>query len=150
MNWGAVIAAAITGVVGIAGIGGALLSARMTAKSSAENLRTSISAEDARARNAEKRRTYANCLAVLTLAVSTRASANPDDRDSRTNAANLIITAANAVFEVKLIAPPEVDTLAIAAMQNLSSSKVGQVHKESAGAITRLASAMRADLDEPG
>jgi hypothetical protein len=57
--------AAITGVVGLAGIGGTLLSARMTGKSDAANLRMSVSAEDTRAKLAEKRRIYANCLAAI-------------------------------------------------------------------------------------
>ncbi len=47
MDWATVVPTAIAGVVGLAGIGGTLLSARLTSKSDAENLRTSISAEDA-------------------------------------------------------------------------------------------------------
>lgn len=53
VDLGTVIAAGVTGVVGVAGIGGTLLSARMTSKSDADNLRTSIAAEDTRAKPAE-------------------------------------------------------------------------------------------------
>ena len=56
VDWTTVISTAITGAVGLAGIGGALLSARMTSKSDAENLKMSIAAEDEHARLAEKRR----------------------------------------------------------------------------------------------
>jgi len=66
MDWGPVITAGITGIVGLAGIGGTLVSAKITRKSAAENLRTSIGAEDERARLAEKRRIYAQALASLT------------------------------------------------------------------------------------
>jgi hypothetical protein len=65
VDWATVVPTAITGLLGLAGIGGTLLSARLTSKSDAENLRTSISAEDARSRVVEKRRIYAKCLAAL-------------------------------------------------------------------------------------
>lgn len=70
MDWATVVPTAIAGVVGLAGIGGTLLSARLTSKSDAENLRTSISAEDAGAKLAEKRRIYANCIAAITACAS--------------------------------------------------------------------------------
>lgn len=58
--------AAITGAVGIAGIGGTVLSATITRKSAAENLRISIDAENERIKLAEKRRIYAQALAAIT------------------------------------------------------------------------------------
>jgi hypothetical protein len=56
VDWAPVISTGITGVVGLAGIAGSIVSARMASTSSAGNLWTSIAAEDARARLAEKRR----------------------------------------------------------------------------------------------
>ncbi len=77
MDWTIIVPTAITGVVGLAGIGGTLLSARMTSKSDAENLRTSISAEDARAKLAEKRRAYAAFHASLDNVFAIAATSNP-------------------------------------------------------------------------
>jgi hypothetical protein len=51
----------ITGAVGIAGIAGSNVSAGQARKSAAENMQTSISAEDRHAKLSEKRRIYANC-----------------------------------------------------------------------------------------
>lgn len=144
MDWGTVVPAAITGVVGLAGIGGALLSARMTGKSDAENLRTSISAEDRRARLAEKRRIYANCLATLTIAATARAEAH-----DRQGAAAALVAAANAAFEVKLIAPRTVCGFTDPAMSRLANSEFGKADNRSADAIAELAHAMRVDLGEP-
>jgi hypothetical protein len=62
-NWATVIPAVVAGAVGIAGIGGTILSARLTAKAQTANLRLSIGAEDRRARLAEKRRIYATFMA---------------------------------------------------------------------------------------
>ncbi len=61
MLWGY----AITGIVGLAGIGGTLWSGRLAAKSAVQTLTLSISAEDRRAKVAEKRRIYAAYLASL-------------------------------------------------------------------------------------
>ena len=115
MDWAIVV----TGVVGLAGIGGTLLAARMTSKSDAANLRTSISAEDARANRAEKRRIYANYLAALSAgfgsSVASSTYKGPADqkhdeiaaqwRDART-------TALSASAEVRLIGSAAVASLA--------------------------------------
>jgi hypothetical protein len=62
-NWATVIPAVVTGAVGIAGIGGTILSAKLTAKTQTANLGLSIGAENHRARLAEKRRIYATFMA---------------------------------------------------------------------------------------
>ena len=49
----------ITGLVGLGGIGGTILAARMTGRSQLATLRVNIGAEDRRAAIADKRRTYA-------------------------------------------------------------------------------------------
>jgi hypothetical protein len=53
----------VTGAVGIAGIGGTILAAWMTAKGQTSNLLLGVDAEDRRAQLAEKRRIYAAYLA---------------------------------------------------------------------------------------
>jgi len=141
VDWAIIVPTAITGAVGLAGIGGTLLSARMTGRSDAENLRTSISAEDERAKLAEKRRVYASCLASLTATglVSTGNSPNPE------SVTNAFMSATCALFEVRLIAPREVGELAGTALGRLLGSEFGGF----ADVVTRLTSAMRADLGEP-
>jgi hypothetical protein len=143
----------VTGVVGIAGIGGTLLSAKMTSKSAAENLRTSIAAEDARAKLAEKRRIYANCMAALTACASAtdnteRGTDLPPaqfaellEELSRTRQA-----AMNATYEVQLIGPIEVARLTNRAIRALldSAAQAGDI----AEAVAKLTRAMRRDLGE--
>lgn len=121
MDWAIVV----TGVVGLAGIGGALLSARMTSKSDAANLRTRISAEDARARLAEKRHIYANCLTALTACASATDKAARGTALPAAQHAQLLeettrtqLASANAVSEVDLIGPIEVARLANRAMRS--------------------------------
>jgi len=149
MDWAIVI----TGIVGLAGIGGTLLAAKMAAKSAAENLRTSISAEDARAKVAEKRRIYASCLAAL----SAHATANAfpfttvppeagirfQEEINRTR-----LTAANAVYEVQLISPSEVAGLANIALLALLNADAATQEPVIGKAIGALMGAMRRDLGE--
>ena len=59
MEWSIIAPAAITGVVGLAGIAGSIMSARPTSRSASRNLQFSIKAEDKRADTAERRRIYA-------------------------------------------------------------------------------------------
>jgi hypothetical protein len=143
----------VTGAVGLAGIGGTLLSARMTAKSGAENLRTSISAEDARANRAEKRRIYANYFAVLSVGFDSSVAAStydgPADQKQDEIAArwrDARITALSASVEVRLIGSAAVASLATEIfnlMLRLRRDDIEQwthMHKE-------LMAAMRRDLD---
>ena len=69
INWATIIPPVVTGVVGIAGIGGAILSAKITATTQVINLRLSIGAENHRARIAEKRRIYATFIACYNKAL---------------------------------------------------------------------------------
>jgi hypothetical protein len=73
MDWGTVTTTAITGAVGIAGVAGSIVSARLAGKSAVENLKTSIAADDERARRAEMRRiyvAYVNGMNALTRALA--------------------------------------------------------------------------------
>jgi hypothetical protein len=156
VDWGTVIAAGITGLVGIAGIGGTLLSARMTGKSDAENLRTSITAEDGRARLAEKRRVYANCLARLTdgfFAATIVKTYEGKHTEAEYKAAVLEcnrarVVATNALHEVKLIGPPNLGSLATSAVRSLLRLLEGD-NTEFSRVQAELTLAMRADLGEP-
>lgn len=59
MEWSIIAPTAITGVVGLAGIVGSIMSARLTSRSASRDLQFSIKAEDERASTAERRRIYA-------------------------------------------------------------------------------------------
>ena len=148
MDWGTVV----TGVVGLAGIGGALLSASMTSKSSAQNLRTGISAEDERARRAEKRAIYAKYLAACdetSFAAPSHFLENiipkrPQPREADERAASLYVAAVTANAELQLVAPAVVRELADS-LQHLmveGGKRYGDTKRQ-------LLAAMRADLGEP-
>jgi hypothetical protein len=146
-------ATVVTGVVGLAGIGGTLLSAKLTSKSDAANLRTSIAAEDARAKVAEKRRIYANCLAALSAYVAAKtvpltnlppeAGIRFREEINRTQ-----LAAANAVYEVQLIGPSEVALLANTTLLPLLNADRAAPGLGIGKAIGRLTTAMRLDLGE--
>lgn len=163
MTWTTVVPAAITGAVGIAGIGGALLSARITSKSAAENLRTSIAAEDARANLAEKRRIYANCLGALTafLTAEIRKQNAPCRQSDRANQAYTpaLLATSSAVWEVILITSIEVANqtarvfdavihMDAAAPQIDDTLRVLAQAGEIGDAISTLSETMRRDLGE--
>jgi hypothetical protein len=156
VDWGTVVPAAITGVVGLAGIGGTLLSARMTGKSDAENLRMSISAEHTLAKLAEKRRIYANCLAALIQNVDVNirlhAATDSQEHNSVIQERNQARVAARvAIQEVALIGPLDMSDLASQADSQLSQADVTDDanRKRFSLAFARLITAMRADLGEP-
>jgi hypothetical protein len=146
-------ATVITGVVGVAGIGGTLLSARLTSKSDAANLRTSISAEDARANRTEKRRIYAGCVAAVTayfdaiVAAGTGSLVFADERaglDAEVGRTRL--AAQVAVSEVDLIAPTEVAIMAHRAVQAVLRASEGGSTSDTSASIISLMMAMRGDL----
>jgi hypothetical protein len=66
MDWASVVSIAITGAVGISGVAGTILAARITSTSATKDLQLSITAENDRQHKAEKRRLYAVCLATIT------------------------------------------------------------------------------------
>jgi hypothetical protein len=65
MDWATVASTAITGAVGIVGVGGALLAAKISGSSTTEAARLGITGESDRARLAEKRRIYARAITAL-------------------------------------------------------------------------------------
>ncbi len=153
MDWAIVIPTAITGAVGLAGIGGTLLSARMTGMSDAKNLRTSIRAEDARARLADKRRIYAGCVAALTAYSDATVAANTSKILLAEQRAELEyevgrtrLAAQVAVSEVDLIAPPEVAIMAHRATQAVLHASEAENIASIGFPIVNLTMAMRREL----
>lgn len=156
LNWAAIVPAAITGAIGLAGIGGTLLSASIARQSNAENLQASIAAENNKARLSEKRCVYANCLAALMFGYLQAAMVRArGDVRSKGYAADVLeanrarMAAVNALSEVRLIGPQDVGSLATRAVMALlrflkegGGSDFGKAH-------AKLTLAMRIDLGEP-
>lgn len=149
MDWAIVV----TGVVGVAGIGGTLLAARMAARSAAENLRTSISAENARANRAEKRRIYAGCVAALTAYFDATVAARTvvllvagQRAELEAEVGRTRLAAQVATSEMDLIGPPEVAIMAHRAAQAVLRASEGGSTSDASGSIISLTMTMRRDL----
>jgi hypothetical protein len=65
VDWATVASVAITGAVGIAGVAGTIIAARIAGKSARESAMLSVNAENRRVRLADKRRVYAHAIAAL-------------------------------------------------------------------------------------
>jgi hypothetical protein len=146
VDWGTIAPAAITALVGLAGIGGTLLSARMTGRS-----------EDKRAKLAEKRRIYANFLAAHSAALresvlEARAGSSPARKDYAVLHDNAVVAqmaALNAAAEVQLISSFNVARLAMESFGTLVDiSPASPGHEEWAKAYALLVAAMRTELGE--
>jgi len=126
-DWPAIAAAVSTGVVGLAGIGGALWQGKRarenastdlkkSLKATSDNLKLSIDAENKRARLMEKRRVYAHFTGMLDAAYAlvTGEMFYPDtasvlkSEDIIRARHDAMIAAHNAYSELQLIAPPDV------------------------------------------
>jgi hypothetical protein len=156
----------ITGVVGLAGIGGTLWQGKRSREAqtadlkasfdaTAENLKVGIDAENDRARRAEKRQVYANCISSFGTAINEIARFHTYTEDPKAypfmeEYARAIGVVLNAVSEVQLIAPPNMMLLARRAYS--ATFKFA----DRADEITtfrevrsELLKAMRADLGDP-
>jgi hypothetical protein len=137
--------ALITGVVGVAGIGGTLLAARMTIR--AEHQRTML---------ADKRRIYTSCLLALdTLMLAfgnpvVYALDDPEHAKARDELTRQKVVALHAIEQLQLIAPPDLAALAFAT----EAGFIERERRQHPGVRSypemreRLANAMRADLGE--
>lgn len=123
----------ITGVVGLAGIVGTLLSARWQTAGT----KLTIAAEDKRAENTEKRRIYAAAVSALNNGVS-ELVANAESEELMAAFASI----GTAVFEVQLIANEEVAELAMVAWATFHKKNFADLAEQ----LGRLISAMRDDL----
>jgi len=154
VDWGIVISGAITGIVGIAGIGGSIMSARLAGKSATQNLQVSITAENERARLAEKRRCYMHYLAASSDLINSMAKQHVlgDDADDALSTAlvyergEVLTGVLSALGELLLVAPEPVMHLADSAATLLAGAD------PDAGKFRELREqllwAMRADLGE--
>jgi hypothetical protein len=148
----------ITGAVGVVGIGGTILAARMTNKTQTANLIRSITAENERTRLTEKRGIYACHLASCTEAVQAKFKWNTLKQMSTDIAfamasdyAAKVASAITSAAEVRLIAPVEIADLADRVINVIPDYDPEAIRKRGDydDVIRQLAHAMRADLGSP-
>ena len=163
MDWASVVPGAITGVVGIAGIGGSIASAKLAGKSAAQNLQTSIAAENEHARRADKRQVYIRYQVSLTeiLGAINNLRHRGEHLSSRESKIRIdLVDKAfapmdRAMTEMWLAAPDEIAYLAdhIAGVLwhyvHDMKSNLKPVMPDIVGERTKLYRAMSADLGEP-
>jgi hypothetical protein len=116
IDWSTVV----TGAVGVAGIAGTIWAAKIASKSATSDLKLSISAENERARLAEKRRIYVAYLSSTTRYSLTSGTTQiaresgqkllSENQFSEHTAA--LVALGNSLGEVRLIAPQDVGVLA--------------------------------------
>lgn len=142
VDWPAVVAGISAGVAALAGIGGTIWVATR-----------GWSREEKRARIAEKRKIYANCLTALSTGFS--ASIHREafrDLPEGVQAAHefdlTVLTAVNAVSELTLIAPDNVARIAGVALVTLYNA-TGYNRNLYTETLDDLTKAMRVDLGEP-
>ena len=111
MEWSAIAPAAITGVVGLAGIVGSIMSARQASRSASRDLQLSIKAEDKRASTAERRRICAAFNAAIEgLWIVSTSSEDFKVDPGRHNQAMTLLW--GNFYEVSLVASGRVSSLA--------------------------------------
>jgi hypothetical protein len=141
VDWAAIVASISTGVAALAGIGATLWAATR-----------GWHREDQRARNVEKRRVYATCLASLgaCLIAMTRQMGlkdSPELIQAQREYELAARAAVQATTELTLIAPNEIAGIAAAALNSLYGA--GENHLNALSqAMNELTKAMRADLGE--
>jgi hypothetical protein len=152
-----VVSTAITGAVGIAGVAGTIIAARIAGNSARQSARLSIAAETDRARLADKRQVYAHTIAAMrsatAAAVKVSAYGDHESAEGRATAARENISAALAALEavsaLMLVAPPPIVNLADQVMNCFTAFHQGTLDRNAfAEARHRLYDALRADLDE--
>ena len=165
-DWPAIVTGIVIGVVGLAGIVATFWQGKRATEAASKSLRTSVDAENERARRTEKRRIYTACQAAFTTmrieSITHRVAYQPPPNQDQRDAAELALNQArramlNASAELLLIAPEGVRKLAA----DLTDSYLGYVTATMRGASlgepaepaghmqNQLFDAMRADLGEP-
>jgi hypothetical protein len=163
MDWTSVVSIAITGLVGIAGVVGTIVAAKIASKSATKDLKLSINAESDRARRAEKRQIYAESLAAFTevswASFEYLQQTIKEDRDaSRVRLKTLLDGILKALGEARLIASPEIVN-SLDDAHRVSYKYISEIDKGKDDKILRaiaieigdvrgsMEAAMRADLD---
>jgi len=141
MDWATVTSTAITGAVGIAGVVGGVITARIAGSSARKSVQLNITAEADRARLADKRRIYARGVSALDTAMqaekhaqsveaSGAATAVVEDQHAsavefRAKANDTLRSASEAVSELQLMVE-SLDTAELAkdALDNVSHPDV--------------------------
>ena len=145
-DWPAIVTGIITGIVGLAGIGGTLWSGKR-----------SINAEKAHSQREEKKQVYASCMAAFSNASMLIAKRHtheefgggPEKPPLTDEYAEAISALLAKVTEVQLIAPLNISSIADRAYSlTLASNKDLDKFNESREARKELIMAMRADLGE--
>jgi hypothetical protein len=149
VDWATVTSIAITGAVGIAGVTGTIIAAKITGDSATQGVKLSITAENDRARLADKRQIYARAMAAFSTAVAVAKEAKEAEAHTsdEKNFAAARLGAVNQVNEMMLIAPRSIAELASQAMTRLDDYWQGRrdlAIVESTG--NTLFSALRTDL----
>jgi hypothetical protein len=169
MDWAAILPGAITGVVGLAGIGGALWEGKRTREAAsralqssldaaAENLASSTKAEDLRVYVAEKRRIYAAFNGTIERVWFVVTSSQDFTTDpGRSNYNNAMTALWSAYYEVSLIAPPGIERPARALTNALKDFGAARLQDREADRPRgfdkkrdRLVDGMRINLEEHG
>ena len=158
MNWTSIVANLVTGIASISAVGISFFSARTAIKAATEQLRTSITAEDARAKLAEKRRIYADYLSSLTNSFHASADAryhknkrSKEFRAAEAEANRTRFESMHALNVVRLICSREVSSLASSTLMSLARAlDSGSSHIEFVEELAGLTLAMRMDLGEAG
>jgi hypothetical protein len=167
MDWASVVSIAITGLVGIAGVTGTIVSAKIASRSATKDLQLSIGAENDRQHKAEKRRVYAACLAPFTemtwAALNFRLYHSKDIEPTSSEAEAEYERLRNEmrayVAQANLIAPPRIrnllDQCVTAFAVFTMATYEGASHADAEGPVMELGAlrgslnaAMRADLGE--
>lgn len=156
------ISVAITGAVGIAGVAGTITAAKLGARTATQNVRLSVSAEDRRARLADKRQIYARALTAVDIAVrraayehGRREKLGTVDATAARESYEALLRAGEALSELQLLASSPVIDASVEAMASLTAFREDKASLDErkttdAYAKTRAAlwAALRADLEE--
>jgi hypothetical protein len=144
VDWPAVAASIATGVAAVAGIAGSLFLAGRN-----------WSHDDKKDVIAEKRRVYANFLAIfneafnLLVIVHSNSQNNSVDLDAINKATVAIANSRKAFYELFLIVPQNVETLGSKAMNELVNYVSNDNSTNLGSALANLTKAMRVDLGAP-
>jgi hypothetical protein len=141
----------VTGAVGVAGIAGTIIAARLTSKSQSADLVTYIESEADRGEIAEKRRIYAACLASLARMLRASVDKATAESDAKSVASAELVSAEKQIYlaisELQLMAPSVVVDLAVEVVAHFYDYAFGQEWMDGYNMReSEMLTAMRTDL----